>query len=131
MNEKFCKKCEIKGLCCYHSVLLRGKDGTRYNVILKNHPCKFLDIETRKCLIYDNRFILNPYCVEIEQAVRQQCLPGECLYLKLKKYEKYDKSHPKLDHIPAGVKLIDIKKYLWAENMEPAEFRKSYLPLLS
>jgi len=129
MNKKVCKNCPIKGLCCYHSILVKDIDGKLYNIILKNQPCKYLDTERGDCLIYENRFKINPYCLPIEIAIRQNALPEKCLYVK--KVKKYKMKYPKLDYVPANLDPLSIKKILWANNMDPGEFRKSYLPLMS
>lgn len=70
MLKNLCKKCKIRKYCCYQSVLAPSASGKMYNIILKNHPCKFLNPETSLCMVYENRFKLNPYCLTIKEAIK-------------------------------------------------------------
>lgn len=82
MRTKKCFSCpdSIKGLCCYHSLLIRTPFQV-YNIVLTNHPCIFLDTDTNECTIYERRYELNPYCNTVEEAIAKNALPKECVYL--------------------------------------------------
>jgi uncharacterized cysteine cluster protein YcgN (CxxCxxCC family) len=45
--------------------------------------CRYLDVETRQCRIYHNRFTINPECVKLtpELVPDLRWLPRECGYL--------------------------------------------------
>ena len=75
MDEK-CSKCPVRGYCCYHSIIINGK-----NVILTNHPCKYLDLKTMTCTIYPKRREINPDCMNIKEAKENGGLPKGCLYI--------------------------------------------------
>ena len=127
-KKNLCINCEIKGLCCYHSVIVVGKNGQRYNVILKSKPCQFLDLKTKKCLVYKNRYKVNPYCITIKEAIRQNALPVDCLYVK--DNEEYKKNVPKIDYIPDDLPKHVLLKLQAMEQMSPEEFRRMFLPLI-
>ena len=70
-----CDNCpdNIRGLCCYHSAVFG-------NSKVQTYPCPYLDLKTKLCTIYDNRYELNPMCLTIEQARIMGNLPEGCLY---------------------------------------------------
>lgn len=76
-----CDKCPdgVRGYCCFYNIELEG-----HNLILLNQPCKFLDIDTMRCTIYEKRKELNPLCLSIDDGsiVDTGSLPKGCLYLK-------------------------------------------------
>lgn len=73
-----CKDCidGVKGFCCYSSVLVDG-----LNVILDNHPCKFLDLKIKECTVFEERYYKNINCMPIEIAIAHNGLPVGCPYL--------------------------------------------------
>lgn len=115
-NENLCKLCSdnIRGTCCYVGVHLQepnrimcmkcpehirgecniNKDNLpniskKYNVILSNHPCKYLDLKTKMCSIYPDRLKVNPRCNTIRQGITTGIWHPECIYIKNnKKYKK-------------------------------------------
>lgn len=125
-----CKNCKdnIKKYCCYNSVIVIGESGKKYNIIIKTKPCKYLDIETLECLVYENRFKLNPYCLSIKEAIRQNALQKECLYVKDNK--NYKGGITKIDYIPDDVPKHILLKLQAMEQMSPEEFRRMFLPLI-
>lgn len=76
-DNDICKKCAIRGKCCYLSIIIEG-----YNIHLPNHPCRFLDLDKRECTVYDDRFAHNKYCVTMEQGKQRGYLPKDCPHLK-------------------------------------------------
>lgn len=81
MKEKnnLCVHCppEVRGICCYFTLPL---DGALYT--LTNHPCKYLNIKTKRCRIYETRKEGNPNCLTVEEMKIICSLPKECLYVK-------------------------------------------------
>ena len=122
-----CKK-KHKKYCWYNSVIVVGKSGKKYNIIIKTKPCKFLDVKTLQCLGYENRFKLNPYCLPITEAIRQNALQKECLYVK--DNEDYKGGITKIDYIPKDIPKHVKLKLQAMEQMSPEEFRRMFLPLL-
>ncbi len=75
--EEICEKC---GLCCFEKI--EGDSGT---IFFTQTPCRYLDIVTRQCKIYDRRFDINPECVKLtpELVRRISWLHDECGYRKM------------------------------------------------
>ncbi len=78
-TENLCNECppNIKGSCCYFQLQLNGHIFT-----LTNHPCKYLNIKTRRCKVYHKRKKTNPNCLTLEEMYIQGGLPKKCLYVK-------------------------------------------------
>lgn len=77
VNDENCMNCPVKGDCCYASITIRDK-----NMILTNHPCKYLNLETKSCTVYEKRKELAPDCLSIGEALKKGALPRECVYAK-------------------------------------------------
>jgi uncharacterized cysteine cluster protein YcgN (CxxCxxCC family) len=61
--EQLCKRC---GLCCFEK--FEADSGT---IFFTATPCRYLDVDTRECKIYERRFEINPECVQLtEEMVR-------------------------------------------------------------
>jgi len=74
--EEICERC---GLCCFEKI--EGDGGT---IFFTQTPCRYLDITTRQCKIYDRRFAINPLCVKLTaELVREiRWLHDDCGYRK-------------------------------------------------
>ena len=72
--ENVCRKC---GLCCFEKI--EDVDGT---IFYTATPCRYLDVVSRECRIYERRFEINPECVKLtEELVRElRWLPDSCGY---------------------------------------------------
>jgi uncharacterized cysteine cluster protein YcgN (CxxCxxCC family) len=73
--ETLCRGC---GSCCFEKI-----EDERGTIFYTQTPCRYLDVVTRQCRIYDNRFIINPECVKLtaELVPTLRWLPRECGYL--------------------------------------------------
>lgn len=123
----YCLSCpdSIRGLCCYYSVIIR-KGKIIYNIILPNHPCPFLDLDTKLCTIYEERFEINPYCESIKDAIKHNGLPKGCKYLK----ETNKKTIPRQPFEPKKLPN-DIRRYVvMMNNRSQQEIIKQYRPKL-
>ena len=74
--ENLCKRC---GQCCYE----RERRGGRL-IIHYELPCRYLDIKTNLCTVYENRF---KYCLECKKMTRFRAwfyplLPADCGYVE-------------------------------------------------
>lgn len=133
MKHNLCKKCKYP-YCCHYSILIHTKTGKLYNLILKNHICKYLDKNATNartkgsCLIFKNRFKVNPYCLTIKEAIRQFGLPKECLYVK--DNIKYQNNIPKLVDLPDDITDTDKEAFEKIEQLTQQEFTKKFLPLI-
>lgn len=72
-NPNLCKKC---GKCCYIKTIVAGIP------VFTRHYCEYLDLNTRLCKIYKNRFKKNKNCLTIEEAISIKALPNDCPYVK-------------------------------------------------
>jgi len=74
--EQLCNKC---GLCCFEKYL--NEKGT---VFFTSTPCRYLDVVTRECRIYDRRFEIYPECVKLTEALVRELtwLHDDCGYRK-------------------------------------------------
>jgi uncharacterized cysteine cluster protein YcgN (CxxCxxCC family) len=129
-KKNLCLQCseEIKKYCCYNSVICVGESGQRYNIIIKNQPCKYLDTKTLKCLVYKNRLTLNPYCLSVKEAIKANAFQKDCLYVK--DNENYKGGITKIDYHPDDLPKHVLLKLQAMEQMPPEEFRKMFLPLI-
>jgi uncharacterized cysteine cluster protein YcgN (CxxCxxCC family) len=69
-----CRQC---GFCCFEK--FENDDGTIYYT--QNH-CRYLDPSSRSCTVYEQRFSVNPECVQLtpELARTLKWLHPECGY---------------------------------------------------
>lgn len=72
--DGLCKQC---GLCCFEKL----EDG-RGKIIYTQTACRYLDLESRRCKIFERRFEINPSCVKLTPELVPQLhwLPPECGY---------------------------------------------------
>ena len=76
--EDLCNRC---GRCCFE----RDVDEDGEVLVDYASPCRFFDMETHLCSVYDRRFQENPDCakVTLETALFDEYLPRECVYRRL------------------------------------------------
>lgn len=93
--KDLCLECpdDVRGECCCINVVI-GK----FNIILDNVSCPFLDLKTKKCKDYENRKENAYWCLKGEEMFNTGALPEGCLYLK---------NHPERENNPKR-KIIDI-----------------------
>lgn len=73
MSESVCRKC---GRCCYAKLIVDGE------VVYTPFPCKYLDLETNLCKVYERRHEVNPECLTVEQGIEMGIFPADCPYVK-------------------------------------------------
>ncbi len=80
--EDLCKRC---GKCCYEKVDLGG-GVVRY----LDEPCKFLDIESKTCTVYDNRKEMEPECITLTEEMVSHLfwLPEDCAYVEYVRHKE-------------------------------------------
>ena len=76
--KNLCELCpgEIRGICCYYLTIIED-----HLVYLPNHPCKFFDLKSKRCTIYENRHEINPNCLTLEEMYYLGSLPKKCPYI--------------------------------------------------
>ena len=74
--EALCDRC---GLCCFDKF-----EDDNGNIFFTQTPCRYLDIVSRLCKIYERRFEINPECVKLspELVGSLRWLHEECAYKK-------------------------------------------------
>ena len=77
-TENLCVNCpeEIRGICCNYLAWIEG-----HLIYLPNHPCKYLNLDTRKCSIYEKRHEINPNCLTLKEMYIKGTLPKNCPYI--------------------------------------------------
>ncbi|HIJ86748.1 MAG TPA: hypothetical protein HPP97_03580 [Desulfuromonadales bacterium] len=72
--DRRCKQC---GSCCFEKI-----EDERGNIFYMQSACRFLDIGSRRCKIYERRFEINPGCVQLTPELVQSLrwLPRSCGY---------------------------------------------------
>lgn len=73
--EQLCRGC---GDCCFEKI-----EDERGTIFYTMKACRYLDLDTRQCRIYENRFIINPECIKLtaELVATLRWLPRECGYV--------------------------------------------------
>lgn len=80
--EAICEQC---GLCCFEKI-----EDERGRIFFTSTPCRYLDIETRQCKIYEKRFKICPECVQLtpELVKDLKWLHRSCGYKKALRRQK-------------------------------------------
>lgn len=91
--EAICRRC---GKCCAEKVEI---DGEMY---LTRHMCRFLDLKTRRCSVYPERFRAEPDCRSTFEGLPRMIFPADCPYVAGRKdyrapIEKWD--DPEIDQL--------------------------------
>ena len=45
-------------------------------------PCRYLDVETNLCTVYDRRQVVNLDCLGVEEGARRGVFPADCPYVR-------------------------------------------------
>ena len=74
--EELCDRC---GVCCFEKI--EDENG---NIFFTQTPCRYLDVETRLCKIYERRFEINPECVKLSPDMIETLpwLHDRCAHMK-------------------------------------------------
>lgn len=69
-----CKRC---GRCCFEKI-----EDERGRIFYTQTACRYLDVVTRECRVFENRFVINPECIQLTQELADtlRWLPGDCGY---------------------------------------------------
>lgn len=72
--EERCNQC---GFCCFEKF-----ENDRGTIFYTQTPCRYLDVVTRQCKVYERRFNINPECVQLTPALVESLawLPPGCGY---------------------------------------------------
>lgn len=74
-NEEWETLCRGCGSCCFEKI-----EDERGTIFYTQTPCRYLDVVSRQCRIYDNRFTINPECVKLTEELvpNLRWLPRGC-----------------------------------------------------
>lgn len=77
-TEKWESLCHGCGSCCFEKI-----EDERGTIFYTLKACRYLDVETRQCRIYHNRFTINPECIKLtaELVPTLRWLPRNCGYV--------------------------------------------------
>jgi len=77
-SDEWESRCRSCGSCCFEKI--EDEQGT---IFYTRTPCRYLDVITRQCRVYDNRFAINPECVKLTAALvpTLRWLPRDCGYV--------------------------------------------------
>lgn len=69
-----CKQC---GSCCFEKI-----EDERGTIFYLQSACRFLDVVSRRCKIFERRFEINPGCIKLTPELVQtlRWLPRDCGY---------------------------------------------------
>ncbi|MDD2734165.1 MAG: hypothetical protein PHF56_09505 [Desulfuromonadaceae bacterium] len=72
--DSYCKQC---GSCCFEKI-----EDERGNIFYMQSACRFLDVDSRRCKIFERRFEINPSCIKLtpELVPTLHWLPRDCGY---------------------------------------------------
>ena len=81
--EALCDRC---GLCCFEKI-----EDDYGNIFFTRTPCRYLDIVSRLCKIYDRRFEINPDCVKLSPDLigSLSWLHDQCGYIKARVLQEH------------------------------------------
>jgi len=73
--DSLCRRC---GRCCFEKY-----EDDRGKITYTKTPCRYLDVVSRCCNIFEQRFRINPSCVKLtpELVLTLRWLPRDCGYL--------------------------------------------------
>jgi uncharacterized cysteine cluster protein YcgN (CxxCxxCC family) len=96
--ESLCDHC---GRCCLHSL----QDGKTGKITLLAVACRYLDISTCCCFIYEDRFKIDSTCIKLtpDKIRRIKKLPYTCAYRTLVEGRELEWWHPLVSGDPNTV----------------------------
>ena len=77
-REEWESLCDGCGICC----LLKIEDEATGRIVLTSISCHFLDTETCRCMVYEDRKLVNPDCEDLDPGRIKEFswLPYTCAY---------------------------------------------------
>jgi uncharacterized cysteine cluster protein YcgN (CxxCxxCC family) len=118
--------CDCCGICCLEKV----EDKETGEIRLTSVSCEFLDTVNCRCLVYENRFRLNPECVNLslDKLKHLEWLPDTCAYKILFEGRELEGWHPLVSGDPnsvheAGVSVRD--KALPGQYVHPEDILRN------
>ena len=118
--ESLCDGC---GICCLEKI----EDRETGKIVLTSVSCQFLDTVNCRCMVYADRKLVNPDCMELspDRLKHIQWLPDTCAYGCLAEGRELKRWHPLVSGAPntvhqAGISVRD--KVVPGQNVHPDDF---------
>lgn len=75
--EEWDSRCRRCGRCCFEKI-----EDERGRIFYTQTACRYLDVVSRECRIFENRFAINPECIQLTQELADtlRWLPDDCGY---------------------------------------------------
>jgi len=97
--ENVCRRC---GRCCRAKVIIG--DEVHYTPFF----CRYLDVKTRLCTIYDRRHEINADCLSLEEGILLGVFPRDCPYVRgLPRYQPPHEEHTNVDSLFELLKMAE------------------------
>lgn len=76
--DNLCRRC---GMCCFEKI-----EDERGNIFYTQTPCRYLDVVSRHCKIFERRFEICSSCIKLTPELVQtlRWLPPDCGYRVLR-----------------------------------------------
>ena len=76
-NPTWDSLCRKRGRCCFEKL-----EDERGRVFYTTTACRYLDLDSRCCKIFENRQLINPECIALTPALVRslEWLPDDCGY---------------------------------------------------
>lgn len=96
--ESLCDGC---GICC----LQKLEDTATGKIVLTSVSCQLLDTVSCRCMIYEDRLLINPGCIELtpDKIKEITWLPDTCAYRRLNDQRELEWWHPLVSGDPEAV----------------------------
>lgn len=91
-SEEWEALCDGCGICCMYKI----EDADTGDIVLTSVACRFLDLESITCQLYDKRFSAMPTCIKLtpSKVERLEWLPNTCAYRLVLQGKPLPKWHP-------------------------------------
>jgi len=70
-SQYLCRKC---GRCCCAKLILEEE------IVFTPYFCKYLDLHSRLCTVYEKRFEMNLDCLSVKDGLELGVFPADCPY---------------------------------------------------
>lgn len=124
--ESLCDGC---GLCC----LIKFKDADSGELLRTGIACRYLDIRSCRCRIYERRFRRNQECIRLnpKNVKRLEWLPDTCAYRRVAEGRALPKWHPLVSGDNESVHRTGISvrgQAISARHIRPEDLLEWYFP---
>ena len=100
-QEEWESLCDHCGICCQHKV----EDEKTGEIKFIGVSCEFLDTENCRCFVYEDRKLVNCYCIVLcpDNIEQKKWLPKTCAYRRIAERRGLKSWHPLVSGDPNTV----------------------------